>query len=68
MPMLMMSSELDDEEIHDEREYIAALDQLETLLLSDPDTAAGRRFEALVRMIEEYEARRGGYLLFRRRG
>ncbi len=66
MPTLRTSSELDNESIQDQREYIAALDQLEALILCDPDTAAGRRFDALVQMIEDYEARRGGYLLFRR--
>ena len=68
MPMLMMTTELDEECIQDEREYIAALDQLEALIMCDPDTPAGRRFDMLVQMIEEYEAHRGGYLLFRRRG
>jgi hypothetical protein len=68
MPVLRMSGEHDDDAILDERGYHAALEQLEGLLLSDPDTPAGRRFDGLVRLVEEYEARRGGYLLFRRRG
>ncbi len=41
----------------DESAYAAALDELEDLMLSDPDTPAGRRFDELVELIEDYEAR-----------
>ena len=43
--------------LHDESGYAAALDELEALMLSDPDTPAGRRFDELVALIEDYEAR-----------
>lgn len=44
---------------------VAALDELEDLMLADPDTPGGRRFDELVVLIEEYEARRDGYDLAR---
>ena len=40
--------------------YLAALDELEELMATDPDTPAGRRFDELVALIDEYEARQGG--------
>lgn len=49
-----------------EHDYTAALDELDDLVLSDPGTAASRRFDELIMLIEEYEALRGGYLLFPR--
>jgi len=58
---------LDPHALADERAYIAALDELDDLLLADPDTPAGRRFDELVRLIEDYEARRDGYDLARMR-
>ena len=51
----------------DEREYAKALDELEDLMLADPGTPGGRRFDELVVLIEEYEARRDGYDLARMR-
>jgi antitoxin component HigA of HigAB toxin-antitoxin module len=48
-------------------DYSKALDELEDLMLADPGTPAGRRFDELVVLIEEYEARRDGYDLARMR-
>ncbi len=52
-----MSHVLDPERLVTDTHYSAALDELEQLMLSDPDTPAGRRFDELVALIEEYEAR-----------
>ncbi len=52
-----MSHLLDPSRLDSETAYGAALDELESLLLSDPDTPAGRRFDELVALIEDYEAR-----------
>jgi hypothetical protein len=49
--------------ISNEREYSAALDEFDSLILSEPGTPPGRRFVELVRLIDEYTARRGGYAL-----
>jgi len=51
--------------LRDEASYVAALDELEDLMLADPGTPGGRRFDELVVLIEEYEARRDGYDLAR---
>jgi hypothetical protein len=48
-----------------EKEYAAALDELEDLMLAEADTPGGRRFDELTVLIEEYEARRDGYDLAR---
>lgn len=53
MPHLLDPARLDCEAA-----YFAALDELEELMATDPDTPAGRRFDELVALIEEYEARR----------
>jgi len=52
-----MSHLLDPNRIASESDYAAALDELEDLMLADPDTPAGRRFDELVALIEDYEAR-----------
>ena len=52
-------------QIRDDTQYCAALDELEDLMLADPGTPAGRRFDELVRLIEDYEVRRDGYDLER---
>jgi hypothetical protein len=52
---------LDPPAIADEAQYAKALAELEELMLADPGTPAGRRFDELVVLIEEYEARRDGY-------
>ena len=60
-----MSHLFDPSQIRDDTQYCAALDELEDLMLADPGTPAGRRFDELVRLIEDYEARRDGYDLAR---
>jgi HTH-type transcriptional regulator/antitoxin HigA len=44
--------------LRDEADYAAALREVEALFLSDADTPAGRRFDQLIALIEEYDARR----------
>lgn len=53
--------------LKDDAAHALALDELEHLMLADPGTPGGRRFDELVRLIEEYEARRDGYDLARMR-
>jgi HTH-type transcriptional regulator/antitoxin HigA len=60
-----MTHVLDPSQIRDDTQYCAALDELEDLMLADPGTPAGRRFDELVWLIEDYEARRDGYDLAR---
>ena len=60
-----MAHVLDPMQLRDDSQYVAALDELEDLMLADPDTPAGRRFDELVRLIEDYEVRRDGYDLDR---
>jgi antitoxin component HigA of HigAB toxin-antitoxin module len=43
--------------LRDDRDYARALDELEELFLSEAGTPEGRRFDELVRLIEDYEAR-----------
>lgn len=52
-----MSHLLDPHRIASDADYAAALDELEALMLADPDTPAGRRFDELVTLIEDYESR-----------
>jgi HTH-type transcriptional regulator/antitoxin HigA len=52
-----MSHLLDPSRLAADTDYLAALDELEDLMLADPDTPAGRRFDELVALIEDYEAR-----------
>ena len=52
--------------LEDEPAYLAALDELDDLALSDPGSPGALRFEELVLQVEEYEARRAGYLLLPR--
>lgn len=52
-----MSHCLDPTRLHDYTEYEAALSELEELLLSDPDTPAGRRFDELIALVEEFDRR-----------
>ena len=56
-----MAHVLDPLQIRDQSQYAAALDELEDLMLADPDTPAGRRFDELVGLIDDYELRRDGY-------
>jgi HTH-type transcriptional regulator/antitoxin HigA len=60
-----MSHLLDPSSLTSEAAYAAALDELEDLMLADPGTPGGRRFDELVDLIEEYEAQRDGYDLRR---
>ena len=62
-----MTHVLDPSQIRDDTQYYAALDELEDLMLADPGTPGGRRFDELVRLIEAYEMRRDGYDLDRMR-
>lgn len=39
-------------------EYLAALDELDALMLVDPDSPAGRRFDELVAQIDAWELER----------
>ncbi len=52
-----MAHLLDPRKIETECAYLAALGELEALMATDPDTPAGRRFDELVALIEDYEAR-----------
>jgi antitoxin component HigA of HigAB toxin-antitoxin module len=46
-----------------DREYADALDELEDLFLAEADTPQAHRFDELVHLIEQYEARQHLYLL-----
>jgi antitoxin component HigA of HigAB toxin-antitoxin module len=50
---------LDPSHIETEAAYLAAIDELEALMGTDPDTPPGRRFDELLALIEDYEARHG---------
>ena len=60
-----MAHLFDPSQIRDDAQYCAALDELEDLMLADPGTPAGRRFDELAHLIEDYETRRDGYDLER---
>ena len=60
-----MAHVLDPTQLRDDSQYVAALDELEDLMLADPGTPGGLRFDELVRLIEDYETRRDGYDLDR---
>jgi hypothetical protein len=60
-----MAHLLDPLSLRDAAAHAAALDELEALMLADLGTPGGRRFDELVILIEEYEARRDGYDLAR---
>jgi HTH-type transcriptional regulator/antitoxin HigA len=49
---------LDPPRIETESAYLAAIDELEALMATDPDTPTGRRLDELVALIEDYETRR----------
>ena len=48
---------LDPPHLETEAACLAALDELEALIATDPDTPAGRRCDELLALIEAYEAR-----------
>ena len=50
-----MPHPLDPKAITSRREYLSALDELDALMLCDPDTPAGRRFDELDALIDAYE-------------
>ncbi len=52
-----MAYALDLRELKTEAAYLAALDELDCLLSTEPDTPAGFRFDELVNLIEAWEAR-----------
>ena len=52
-----MAHLLDPGRLDTESAYLAALDELEDLMATDPDTPTGWRFDELVALIEDYEAR-----------
>lgn len=52
-----------DASLANDREYANALDELEDLFLSEAGTPEARRFDELVHLIEQYEARQHLYLL-----
>lgn len=52
-----MSHLLDPQRLDNEAAYLAALDELEELMATDPDTPAGHRFDELMALIDDYEAR-----------
>jgi hypothetical protein len=52
-----MSHCLDPMQLRDLKQYDAALRELEELMLSDPDTPAGRRFDELIALVEEFDSR-----------
>ncbi len=54
-----MSDTLQPARLRDHAEYHAALRELEELFLCDPNSPAGRRFDQLVAMIDEFECRSG---------
>jgi hypothetical protein len=52
-----MAHVLDPASLRDEADYRAALDELDAVMLCDPDTPAGCRFDELTALIADYEAR-----------
>ena len=52
--------------VRDERDYAAALEELDGLILAEPGTPPGLRFNELVKMIDDYAARQSGYILLPR--
>ncbi len=62
-----MAHLLDPQRLVDEAAYAAALDLLDDLMFCEPGSPGGHRFDELVALIEDYEARRDGYDLARMR-
>jgi hypothetical protein len=52
--------------VRNEDDYAAALDEFDALVLAEPGTPPGRRFNELVRLIDEYAAQQSGYALLPR--
>ena len=53
-----MAHLLDPVALRDEAAYAAACDELDDLMLADPGTPAGHRFDELAALIDDYESRR----------
>lgn len=51
--------------IHSEADYAAALEELDRLMLVDPDSPDGRRFDELVALIDAWELARERSVLVR---
>lgn len=49
--------------LRDDHDYARALDELEDLFLSESGTPEAQRFDELVQLIEDYEARQQVFLL-----
>ena len=60
-----MAHLLDPASLADDTAYAAALDELDDLMMAEPGTPGGRRFDELTTLIDDYEARRDGYDLAR---
>jgi antitoxin component HigA of HigAB toxin-antitoxin module len=54
-----MANALDPKQLHSESDYRAAVGEMRDLIMADPETPAGRRFDELLRRIEEYEDSQG---------
>ena len=48
---------LDPPQLQSRTAYYAALDELDALMAADPDSPANHRFDELIALIDEYEAR-----------
>lgn len=55
-----MTHLLDPAVLQDDDAYAAACDELDDLMLADPGTPAGRRYDELAALIDDYETRREG--------
>jgi hypothetical protein len=62
-----MSHLLDPRTLADDAAYAAALDELDTMLSTEPGAPGGHRLRELLVLIDDYEARRDGYDLARMR-
>jgi hypothetical protein len=49
---------LDPKRIDNETKYVAALEELDTLMAEEPDACAERRIDELFELIEDYQLRR----------
>ena len=52
-----MAHLLDPKRIDNETKYIAALEELDALMVDEPDAAAERRIDELFELIEDYQLR-----------
>lgn len=54
-----MTNVLDPKRLRSESEYHAAVGEMRELIMADPQTPDGRRFDELLRRIEEFEDTHG---------